>query len=100
MVSHYRSMSRLKSVYPREKVVDFLKQMHENAIIRIEIRSLSSVQFLSKRGVRTEISYISSYFYKYCDSILEGKKPIIVKDIEKCFRGLMFANVTVIVAKT
>lgn len=98
MVPHQKLIDKLVKKQLGSKLIDFIKSMYSNTKMRVKIGDSKSNTFEYKRGVRQGCPTSPLLFNIYIDDLIESIEPIKVQGLPNGFRGLMFADDTVIAA--
>ena len=98
MVPHQKLINKLIKKQLGDKFVGFIKSMYSNTKMKVRIGDLKSDSFEYKRGVRQGCPTSPLLFNIYIDDLLDSMDPIRVEGLLEGFRGLMFADDTVIAA--
>lgn len=98
LLPHHKYIEKLRIKKLRPNLINFIQIMYKNTKIKFKIGSNKSNPFNYERGVRKGYPTSPILFNLYINDILEDIKPIDVEGLQNGFRGLMFADNTVIAA--
>lgn len=100
MVPHNKLFYKLKKFGLGNKMIDFIKRMYDNTYMRVRVNDKLTEPFRYERGVRQGCPTSPLLFNIYINDILDDINPVEIPGLHNGLRGLMYADDTVIVAKT
>ena len=100
MVPHKRLIEKMRKFQFGPKLIRFIESMYQNTYMRVKVGTQLSESFKYERGVRQGCPTSPILFNIYINDILDRIRPIEVEGLCHGFRGLMFADDTVIAAES
>ena len=100
LVPHDILLNKLRAKGLGHRMVDFIARMYEHTYMRARADKSVSRRFKYERGVRQGCPTSPMLFNLYINDILDDIEPVSVPGLREGLRGLMFADDTVILAKS
>ena len=100
LVPHSLLLDKLLDAGLGKKFISFICRMYENTTLRVRSGNVIGEAFAYKRGVRQGCPTSPLLFNIFINNILDKIAPIRVEGLREGFKGLMFADDTVIAANS